>query len=264
MVQRMASRAMALCFALCAAAAAFGQGLTWVSTTSGGPMGDRTSSAHMYYMPQMLRVVGNEGNRTVILRMDQQKIYTLNSNDKTYTEMTFDQLEAMAKKAASRFDANSEEMRKRLEGMPEDQRKMVEKMLAERNANKDQKAKIDVKKVGQTKQVAGYAATGYTLLRNGKEVLTLWATRDIKGYDAMKKDLRSFNQRLTSLNPMMSKEMSEALKTVEGFPLEVDMTNGVKTVMSNIESKNTPTSEFQVPSGYTKTEREAPEEEQKD
>ncbi len=223
-------------------------------------MGDRTSVSHMSYMPQMLKVAGNDGNRTVILRMDQQKLYTLNTNDKTYTEMTFDQLEAMAKKAASRFDAKSEDMRKRLEGMPEDQRKMVEKMLADQSANKN--AKVDVKKIDQKKQVAGYSATGYTITRNGKEVLTLWATRDIKGFDTMKKDLQNFNQRLSSFNPMMGKEMNEALKTVDGFPLEVDMANGVKTVMSDIQSKNTSGSEFQVPAGYTKTEREAPEQEQ--
>jgi hypothetical protein len=94
-------RLTGLCLTLLLAGSVFSQGLYWESTTSGGPMGDKENVSQNYAIQKMFKLVNPL--MTMIFRMDKEAIYTINPEEKTYTEMTFAQMESMAKKAGG-FD----------------------------------------------------------------------------------------------------------------------------------------------------------------
>ena len=104
----------------------YSQGLYWESKTTAG-RGEWTSKS--YYMPKMFKIVSGEGNEEMLFRLDQEKVYRMNPSQKTYTEMTFDELENSAKSMQSKMDARKKEMEERLKQMPEAQRKQMERML---------------------------------------------------------------------------------------------------------------------------------------
>jgi hypothetical protein len=50
--------------------------------------------------------------------------------------------------------------------------------------------------------------------------------------------------------------LGDAYQKMDGFPMEtdVDMMGKMTTVVTKVEKRSTPASEFSVPAGYTKTE----------
>jgi hypothetical protein len=73
-----------LCLTVVLAGSAFGQGLTWESTTSGGSTGEKGTVSKNFAMPKKFKMVN--ASMTMILRMDKEVIYTLDPAKKTYTE----------------------------------------------------------------------------------------------------------------------------------------------------------------------------------
>ncbi len=258
-------RLLAVAAALSVASAAFGQGLYTESTTSGGPLGDRVEPGKGYFMPKMIRFEHGEDGDATIFRMDKQLIYEVNAADKTYSETTFDEWEARMKGLSSKMDARMAEMQKRLESMPEEQRKMVEQMMKGRmGAASGKDTKIDVTKTGEKKSVSGYSCTKYSITHDGKESIAVWATRDIKGFDNMKKDYVEFTHRFTSIVMPNAKSLAEAILKVDGFPMEMDHADGIKMVVTKAEPQAIPGAMFEVPAGYTKVKSKMAETEEKD
>src|SRR5271169_483596 len=95
------THSVGLCLALLLAGSAFSQGLYWESTTSGGPLKDKENLSQTFAMPKMFKIVNPSG--VMILRMDQEKIYNVDPAKKTYSEMTFAEMEAYAKKAGDKM-----------------------------------------------------------------------------------------------------------------------------------------------------------------
>ena len=83
---------------------AAGQGLVWESITKGGPAGDGGNPSTTYMMPGKMKHVTDDGN-VIIVRLDQQKMYSLNPAEKSYWEMTFAEMEQMLKAATAKMDA---------------------------------------------------------------------------------------------------------------------------------------------------------------
>jgi hypothetical protein len=249
----MNKRIVAVVVALFVGVVAYGQGLYWESGTSGGALGDRVISAQNYYMPHMFKSATKDMGGTVIVRLDKKMIYQIDSNEKTYSEMTFDQWEAELKKMNAKMDAQMDEMKKKMDTMPEEQRKMMEQMMGDKmGAGKSKDAKIDVTKTSENKKIGGYGCTKYSVARDGKETLALWATKDLKGYDTMRKDMEEFTSRMMATDFQGMKSYAEAIKKVDGFPMEADMQGGIKMEVSKVERKSLAASEFEVPAGYTK------------
>ncbi len=239
--------------ALFVAGIAYSQGVYWESATSGGALGDRVIAAQSYYMPHKFKSTTPDMGNAMIVRLDKKMIYQIDPTEKTYSEMTFDEWEAQMKKMSQKMDAQTEELQKKMESMPEEQRKMVEQMMGNQMAAKKGKdAKIDVKKTGETKKIAGLGCTKYTVTRDGKEALALWATKDLKGFDTMRKDIQEFSSRMMASDFQGTKGLAEAMNKVDGFPMETDMQGGVKIEVTKVERKEIAASEFEVPAGYTK------------
>lgn len=241
--------AVAVVFLL--AATALSQGLYTESNTVVTAGGGQTFEGKSYFMPKMMKTVN--GANEVIVRLDKQMIYRVNNDDKTYSALTFAEWEAQMKKASSEMDSKMEELKKQMENMPPEQRKMMEKILSNQMQSKDKsQPKIEVKNTGETKTILGYPTTKYVVLKDGEEFLTVWVTKDIKGFEGMRKDYEEMSTRLSASAPGGASAMIEAMKKIDGFPLAMDMAMGVKTDVTKVETHAIPASEFEIPAGYTK------------
>lgn len=241
--------ALGICLALTSVVSAFGQGVYWEGTMSGMHVGERVTK--MYYMPKKFKAVTGADEQVMIVRLDKEVIYTLEPKDKTYSEMTFAEMETMMKKAGSKIDSQMEDLKKKMESMPEEQRKMVEKMMGDKMTGKGKEGTAEVSNTGEKKTINGYACTKFVIKQNGNEFMTVWATKDIKEFEPMRKDMEEFSKRMMAMNPMRSKGLVEAMKKIDGFPIETFL-QGVKNVVTKVEKRTTASNEFEVPAGYTK------------
>jgi hypothetical protein len=250
MTHRIARRSLVTLVALCAAASVFAQGMYWESVTKGGPLGEKGISSRTYVVAKKMRQEGNDGKVTII-RLDKDMMYMVNPAEKTYSEMSFAEIESAMKKAGSMMDSRMTELQEKLKGMPPEQREKLEKMMGG-GARKD--AKVDVQGPGDRKTISGYGCTSYTASSEGKTIFTSWVTKDVKGFDAMKKDWQEAARRLASMNPMNGKGMSEAYAKIDGFPIQMEMNGGITMTVTKVEARVAGASEFEIPAGFKKVD----------
>lgn len=226
-----------------AAGVVLGQGLYWESTISAPAAGKEVKSTNSY-RPKMFKQTSENG--AMIFRLDKEMMYLVDNVKMEYTEMTFAQMEAATKQAMSQI----EELRKKMKDMPPEQRKQMEAMLGSSDMAGMSKSKIEVKKTGEKKTINGYACIKYILKENGKEVGTIWTTGAVADYAKMKNDMKEFSERLMTQMPN-GKELANAMKKVEGFPIQTSIA-GMTTTVTKVEKKLISISEFEVPAGYKK------------
>ena len=242
-----------ICIAAGLAVTGYAQGVYWESTRSGGRMGEKVAVEKMYYMPKKFKMESSDEAQAMILRLDKELMTSIETKEKTYWEMTFAEMGGMMKKAGSKMDAQVAEMQKEMEGMPEEQRKMMEGMMKDRMpGKKEEGSKIEVTKAGERKTISGYSCTKFTLTRDGKELLAVWASKEVKEFDTIRKDFEEFQKRMMEMNPMMPKGLADGMRKIEGFPVETDMPGGMKQVVTKIEKRSISAGEFEVPAGYSK------------
>jgi GLPGLI family protein len=254
MNQRLLRGALATSLALFLVVPMLAQGFYWEATRSGSLIGDSSETVKYSYAAKMFKVVNGENRNATILRLDKDVMIMLNPKEKTYWEMTFADMEKAAKKAGGQMDQKMAELQEKLKDMPEEQRKMVEQMMGNKMLGAKKEPKLEVVKSGDTRQISGYTCTKYVVNQDGKELLTVWVTKDVKGFETIRKDMDVFRERMTAMNPMMRKGFTEGLKSIDGFPIETDMGTTMKEVVTKVERKSIPASEFEVPEGYKKVE----------
>ena len=200
-----------------------------------------------FYMPKMLKMVDDDG-QTTIIRLDKETIYTVDPEKKTYSSMTFDEMKTMMGRAKFKLD---DAMQKRLEKLTPEQRKMVEeKMGAFKNESASSEVTYQVTPTGETKSISGFSCAKYIVKKNGKDFQTVWATNQVGGFDNLKKDMTDLTDRLSSAMGA-KRNLSLWFKDVQGFPVQTESYGSV-SVARKIERKSIPSSEFEVPTGYTK------------
>jgi hypothetical protein len=223
---------------------AFAQGAYSESQISGGFAGNQPTTQKMYYMPKMAKVVDENNQHVAIIRLDREMLYSIEPAKKEYSEMTFAELEKEMQKASAKMA----DMQKQMQGMPPEQRAMVEKMLG----NATDKTPVTVTPGSETRTISGFSCKKYTLQRGEKTVVTVWATKDITGYEAIRKDWDQVQKRLMAMVPGGARGIAEAMANVPGFAIETSMEGGMKNVVTKFEKRSVPTSEFEVPAGYKK------------
>jgi hypothetical protein len=240
-VTRLAALAL---FLAVTGAGAVARGLYWESAIT-SVRAEGTDTMKSWYMPRMMKIQTNKEGEYVILRLDKEKLVMVKDKPMTYSEMTFAEMEQNMKQTNAQMDKAMEQMK----DMPKEQREMMEKMLGKSAEKK--KTKTALKKIRETKRVGGFACTRYKIMRDTNQIADMWVTKDIRGFEAMRNDLKAFSRRMTSMNPGMGGDLAEAMENVDGFPME-STTAGIKTVVTKVEPKMTPLSEFEIPTGYKK------------
>lgn len=155
------------------------------------------------------------------------------------------------------------EMQESLKQMPPEQRKMAEEMMRSQmgQTGKDcGKAKVEVRKSGQQATIAGYPATRYDVLVNGKLDSEVWIAKGLTAWRELdSKKLERFvaeMEKLTGCGPGQGGfgvESSWRLAN-EGYSVKtVDKTGDGATVeLIKAESRTLAASEFQPPAGFAR------------
>jgi hypothetical protein len=224
-----------------------GQGLSWESITTVPIANGKEIHSTSSYRPHMFKQ--SSENSVSIFRLDKEMMYLIDTQKKEYSEMTFAEMEAYAKKANKKLEGKMAEMNEQLKNMPPEQRKAMEQMMGNAGMG-GQNAKIDVMKTTEKKTISGYACVKYALKEDGKEIGSLWTTTGVPDFSGMQKDMKEFGQRMAAQMPKAG-EMVAAMKKVEGFPVQTTIA-GITTTVTKIEKKAVAASEFEVPAGYKK------------
>ena len=236
------------------ASVALGQGLYWETKTTG--LGNDARVSESFAMPKMMKVINPDG-KAVIIRADQDKFITVDNTARTYREMTFAELQATGEAMQTQMEAAKAQMEKQMKSMSAEQRAMMEKMMPKMPGGDAAKAAVVVNKTSDTKTVAGYTCTKYVATESGKPVLTLWTTKDVKGFDTLREDWLTFQKRIAGSNRSAGGAIVDAYTKIEGFPMETVM-GDITTQVTKIEARTTPVSEFEVPAGYKKESMNLP------
>ncbi len=219
------------------------QGLHWKATSKA--MG-KEMNHEFFFMPKMMKTVTDAGE-VMILRMDKKMIYTVDAKQKQYSETSFDEVDSLMAKMATKTKSISEKMKDQLKNMPEAQRKMMEQMMG--GAGKE--APAVTKNTGEQKIITGYNCTKYIIMQGEKELVTVWATQDIKEFAGMRKDFEEFSKRMMGRMPGVNAAAEELMK-LQGFPMETQYGTMMTQSVTSMEKRTTPASEYEVPPGYTK------------
>lgn len=233
------------------AAAANAQGLYWESKMSGGPpgLGGVEMTSKNYATPGLFKQSSDVQGATIV-RTKEEIIQGVDSRKKTYWEMSFTEMEGEMKKVEAQMSEALEQMEKQLAALPPEQRKAVEKQFEGQKAflRKSGSGKVEVSSSDEKKTIAGYSATKYVVKEDGKDVGTVWASTDVKGYKPIQKELAAVAKRMSSPG---SKALGEAFLKIDGFPLETDI-GGVKNSVTKVEERAIPPAEFEVPKDFKK------------
>jgi len=210
------------------------QGVTMTMTnTSGG----KTSTTTQYFSGNATKSATSEGTDSIV-RFDQQKLITIDNKKKTYSEMTFQQMQEMMDKAGAGMDSMSQDPAAAA---------ALKKMMGGGNSGP-----LTVTKEGPGEAIAGYATEKYQV--TGPFDMEIWAATDLKVpaayFDAMKIRLPA--------NPMFDmRKMYDAFKQIDGWAVKSVMTmkmmgRTITTTMevTSVQKGAIPPSTFDVPAGY--------------
>ena len=195
------------------------------------------------------KIRSDDSKQSVILRLDQNKMYMLNHEEKTYAELPLDfgeVLDSQMKEAMEGEDMDAEQkesMMKMMQGMSE--------------------MKVTIKPTGETKKIGDwncqkYIQTMETMM--GPSTSEIWATEDLKmDHDLYSKFMATMSGQGMFGNIMT--DMIKEMKKIKGVPvLTVSSVNmmgaSIKSTQELIEFKEgtAPAGIFDLPKGYKKTD----------
>jgi len=215
---------------------AFAQDITLHETITSAGMrgqGERTATSITYITAKAIKNTSPEGQDTII-RFDEGKIITIDNTNRTYTEMTTEQLNQMLEKLPGKEGENAEKM------------EALRKMMGQAASS------YSVTKEGPGETIAGYSTEKYLL--KGPIEYEIWAAPALKMptlfFDVMKSRMPK--------NPMFDMgKLYDEMKKIQGMPLKTVMTMKMMnmemkttTVVTSVEKTPIPPSTFQVPAGY--------------
>jgi hypothetical protein len=214
----------------------FSQDLTVLSTTTSTGMmgrGGGTTTGTDYYSKNAIKMTSSDGNDSIV-QFDSEKFITINNKKKTYSEMTFKQLQENLSTAGKRMEADPETMA------------AMKKMMGSAMDS------FSVAKEGPGEQIAGYATEKYRI--QGPVEMEIWAAPSLKipaaYYDVLKFQMPA--------NPMFDmQKLYDEMKKVEGIPLKsvmvikmMNMEMKTTKVVTSVEKGAVPASMFEIPAGY--------------
>ncbi len=209
-----------------------------IENTTGGRGGPRTVTSTTYVSGNALKRTASDGT-DVILRLDAQKMILVDNAKKTYSEITFQQMdEAMSKASAAMTNMPPEAMAQ--------MRKMMGNMASE----------VTVTDTHTGETIAGYTTEKY--LVKGPMDMEIWAAPALKVppqlYDAIKLRLPR--------NPMFDfGKLYDEMKKINGWPVKqvttmkmMGMESRTESVVTAVEKGAITKTTFDAPAGYKKVE----------
>jgi hypothetical protein len=82
--------------------------------------------------------------------------------------------------------------------------------------------------------------------QDGKGVFVLWVTKDVEGYEEIRKDFQELGR---LMSPLLGKGISDVIATTDAFIMETEM-DGSKNTVTKVEVRKIPATEFEIPKDY--------------
>jgi hypothetical protein len=219
------------------------------------------SEQTMFIDKDMLRMEmsGEEENQTVIFRGDKNVFWVIDSEKKSYFEMTQEDIANLK----SQMESMQKMMMEQMKNMPEEQRKMMEDMMPG-NMSTEKKAKpVYTKKSGGVK-VGNWTTTHYEGTTEGKKSDDLWTVdwsetgfkrSDFAVMTKMADFFSALSQEATDFMNVGSEEWEKEMG-ISGMPVRwKDYLEGGSTSegsIKEISQKNLDASLFDLPAGFKK------------
>jgi hypothetical protein len=207
-------------------------------TAAGGRGGEKTTTVTTYMSGGVFKRSSSDGTDSII-RLDEGKMVSIDNNKKTYSEVTFQELQALMDKAGAAT-----------QNMPPEAMAQMQKMMG------GAAAPVTVTKAGAGEPIAGYPTERWVV--TGPMAMEIWAAPDLKVppqyYDVMKARMPA--------NPLFDMgKVFEEMKKIGGFALKQTTTMKImnmetKSTMVVTAVDKTPIAKttFDVPAGYKKVD----------
>ena len=187
--------------------------------------------------------------QSVIMLLDEKKMYMLDHEEKTYSEMPMNMGQMMDSKMQEAMAG---------EDMSAEEKEMMQNMMGGATD-----IKVTVTPTDETKKIGEWNCRKYiqemkTMM--GPTTSEIWATQDLKiKYDVYQKFKEAFGGQGSFGNMMSS--MAEEMKKVEGVPVLTTTTMNMMganitstTELLEFKETSAPEGTFDIPGGYKKTD----------
>ena len=212
-------------------------------------------------------IVGGE-KRTMIFRSDKDLFWIVDESAKTYREITREDMRRVVKLVNNAMEL----MKEKMASMPPEQRKMMEKMMGNQLAALDGEKKgakgITYEKIGNGGKVGGWSTVKYEGSIDGALVSEVWTAAG-SAVNVGMSEMKTLEKMMSFFREFTGKFGGDSLVALgpegalEGVPVKiVSYSNGAPAgtyLVTSIEQKKLPASEFEVPAGYTKESLNTPE-----
>lgn len=259
--QLLLSGGLAWAFALPAAA-----GVTVIATHGD----DKNEQSTIYVEGNKMRIESNRGKESLMIYDgDQQKMYLLQPEKKTYSEITPQTIRSATDRARKQLDEAKTKMtpeqRKQYEEMmnklPADQRERMAQAIGQQPA-KEKPSDLKWERTGTKDTVAGYPCEGFREIKDGKPeaegCFIPWSAGAITKADlAPFKKMEQFLAESGTTPPDKRLSTFARLENGPGFPgvwKSADSDAKAKQTVTSIKRGGISSDKFQIPAGYTKTD----------
>ncbi|MEO0102695.1 MAG: hypothetical protein ABIK81_03210 [candidate division WOR-3 bacterium] len=206
---------------------------------------------------------GKEGDMTIIFRSDKGLFWSIDHKDKSYTEITKDDLSKMKKKMTEGLKMMEEEMK----NLPPEQRKKIEEMM--KGKMKAESPKVLYKKVATNQKVNQWVCDKYEGYEGKERVEEVWTT-DYKKLGLKSEELKVmedmanfFSEITKDLTSRLYKVGKEETGGFSGIPVRTFGYEKGKKVfameLKEIKKEEIKPVIFELPKGYKKEKFEIEE-----
>ncbi len=213
------------------------------------------SHSTVYFKNGIVKIVDKEKGQTFIFRPDRKLIWIIDTAGGTYREITFRDM----KLAIEKSNQVIKDIEGKLESLPTEQREAVEKIMKEVHPKEMPKEALSYRSTGKRSKIIGYNCENYVIERDGEEVAKMWVTDEIDLGKEFYEGLNRAFETVSGTQAFPGRELYEVAKEIKGFPLKSTCVfEGLVTTSDivEIEGKKLDNSEFELPPGLTKIERE--------
>ena len=206
-----------------------------------------------------MEMSGEEENQTIIFRGDKNVFWVIDSEKKSYFEMTQDDIV----KLKSQMENMQKMMMEQMKNMPEEQRKMMQDMMPSNMSTEKKEKPIYTKKAGGVK-VGNWTTTHYEGTKQGKKSDDLWTVDwsqagfnrgDFAVMTKMADFFSALSQEATDFMKIGSEDWEKEMG-ISGMPVRwIDYLEGGGTSegsVQDISQKNLDASLFELPAGFKK------------
>jgi hypothetical protein len=198
------------------------------------------------------RIDADNDKEYKVADFEKGEVYLVNPEKKSYSKLTFKDLAKLRDVAFFQIKTQLDQVDK----LEPEEKAMAEMMygptikkLREALANKDKESKVEVKKPGETKDIAGHTCKHVIIEENGVKVLDLWMTDEVK----IEVDLAEVLASMALFSPSVKKKVKElkgySLMTTYVFDIAIQkITNTSET--TEIKTEDIPAEKFELPKDF--------------